>query len=281
MNGEVKGSNHTVRKIEEIKDVIKSRLKDVRNSIMIMSGKGGVGKSFISASLAISLSMLGKHVGVLDADFHGPDIPKLLGVENERLIAAPAGIFPVIGPLNIRVVSLHFMLPSDDSPVIWRGPMKTNALMQLLMEVIWGPLDYLIVDLPPGTGDEPLNVAQLIPNVKGVILVTIPSKVAELDVKKAIGFARKLNIPVLGIIENMSYFKCPKCGTIHYIFGCGVGRELSEKYGLTLLGEIPLDVNIAKCNNSGKPYLIEKRDSEVAKEFMKIARRIIDMLEGE
>jgi len=263
-----------------LKRKVDERLKKIKHVIMILSGKGGVGKSFISANLAVAIASLGKRVGLLDADIHGPDVPKILGLEGEQMLTGPPGIFPVEGPLGVKVVSLEFLLPSPDVPIIWRGPLKTSAIIQLLGDVVWGDLDYLIIDLPPGTGDEPLTIAQNVSKVDGIILVTIPSEVSELDVSKAAGFARKVNIPILGIIENMSYFRCPSCGTIHYIFGKGSGERLAQMLTAELIGKIPLDPKISEANNSGRPFVLEYKDSEAAREMLSIAKRIIKKLEG-
>jgi len=265
--------------IEKQKELIIARFKKIKHKILIGSGKGGVGKSFVAANLAVALAMLGKKVGILDADFHGPDIPKILGLRGAPLLAGPRGIEPVISEDGVKVVSLDFMLPDDETPVIWRGPLKITAIRQLLGEVNWGELDYFIVDLPPGTGDEPLSIAQEMPNPSGIILVTLPSEVSLLDVKRAAGFARKLNLPILGVIENMSYYKCPKCGHIEYIFGKGGGEFLAKSLNVDLLGQIPLSPRIAEANDKGEPYVKKYHQDEGAKEILKIAEKIVKKLE--
>jgi len=265
--------------IEKQKELIIRRFKKIRHKILIGSGKGGVGKSFVAANLAVALAMLGKKVGILDADFHGPDIPKILGLRGASLLASPRGIEPVVSEDGIKVVSLDFMLPDDETPVIWRDPLKVSAIRQLLGEVNWGELDYLIVDLPPGTGDEPLSVAQEMSNPSGIILVTVPSEVSLLDVRRAAGFAKKLNLPVLGIIENMSYYKCPKCGHIEYIFGKGGGEFLAKSLNVELLGRIPISSKIAEANDKGEPYVKVYSHEEGAKEILKIAEKIVRKLE--
>jgi len=265
--------------IEKQRELIIRRFKKIEHKILIGSGKGGVGKSFIAANLAVALAMFGKKVGILDADLHGPDIPKILGLRGASLLASSRGIEPVISEDGIKVVSLDFMLPDDETPVIWRGPLKMSAIRQLLGEVNWGELDYLIVDLPPGTGDEPLSVAQEMPNPSGIILVTVPSEVSLLDVKRAAGFAKKLNLPVLGIVENMSYYKCPKCGHVEYVFGKGGGEFLAKSLNVELLGQIPISSKIAEANDKGEPYVKVYSHEEGAKEILKIAEKIVRKLE--
>ncbi|HDJ89127.1 MAG TPA: ATP-binding protein, partial [Thermoprotei archaeon] len=187
------------------------------------------------------------------------------------------GILPV-RKWNIDIVSLDFLIPDEDTPIIWRGPLKTRAITQFLSEVYWGKKDILLVDLPPGTGDEALSIAQNIPNISGSIIVTIPSQVSEHVVKKAITFNRKLNIPILGIIENMSYFICPKCGEKYYLFGKNGGKELSKKMNVRLLGSIPIDPKISLSGDEGIPFLIKDKDSQISREFLRIAEKVLEIL---
>ncbi len=255
-------------------------MKNIKYKLVILSGKGGVGKSFVTASLAMALALKGRKVAVFDADIHGPSIPKMLGVHGKRMYALPDGsLLPVDGPLGVKVVSVDFLLESEEQAVIWRGPLKTAAIRELLAYTFWGDLDYLLVDLPPGTGDEQLTIAQLIPNLTGSIIVTIPSDVSRIVVKKAVTFARRLNIPIIGIIENMSYFECPD-GSRHYIFGRGAGRRIAEEMGVPFLGEIPIDPRISKANDEGKPFFVEYPDSPASKAFLAIAEKIIERVEG-
>jgi len=260
---------------------IETRLSKIKYKIAVMSGKGGVGKSFVTASLAVALSTMKRSVGILDADFHGPSVPKLLGLQGRKLLSGPPGILPVLGPAGIKVISIGFMLPDENTPVIWRGPLKTSALRELLSMVAWGELDYLLVDLPPGTGDEPLSVAQLIRDLSGAIVVTIPSDLSRVIVKKAVAFARQLNIKVIGIIENMSYFVCPKCGAKYRVFGEGAGRRISQEMNVDFLGEIPLDPRIAECSDRGVPFVLRYPSSEAARALISIARAIATRVEGE
>jgi ATP-binding protein involved in chromosome partitioning len=205
-------NSETERKLERNKQILEqdqklqARMAKIRHKIAVISGKGGVGKSTTTVNLAVAFAMHGHshNVGILDADIHGPSVPKMLGLSGQRLQAGPPGIFPALGSLGIKVVSMDFLLPDENSPVIWRGPLKMTAIRQFLSDIVWGDLDILFIDLPPGTGDEPLSVAQLLPEMDGVVIVTIPSEVSQIVVKKAVTFARKLEMPVIGIIENMS-----------------------------------------------------------------------------
>jgi len=266
--------------IQETLKVIKARMSNVKHKIMIMSGKGGVGKSMVTANLAIALSLKGYKVAVLDADLHGPSIPKMLGVEGKTMLSGPMGILPVAAKGGIGVVSLDFMLPNEDTPVVWRGPLKSKAIMEFLSLVAWGHRDFLLTDLPPGTGDEPLSVAQFIPDVSGAVIVTIPSMVSQHVVKKAVSFARKMDIPILGVVENMSYFRCPKCGEIYYIFGKGGGEAIAREMDVDFLGSIPIDPRVAESSDKGESFLVKYPETEVAKSFMNIAEKIITKLEN-
>ena len=259
---------------------IQMKMKNIKYKIAVLSGKGGVGKSFVSSNLALAIAATGRSVGIVDVDFHGPSVPKMLGVRGQYLTADDkGGINPVIGPFGIKVVSIDFLLPRDDTPVVWRGAIKHTAIKQFLGDVNWGELDYLILDLPPGTGDEPLSVVQLVPNLTGLVIVTIPSEVSTLAVKKAISFAKTVNAKILGVIENMSYFICPSDGKIYYIFGEGKGKQMAEEMGVPLLGQIPLDPIIAQANDLGEPFFLKYPDNPASKEFMKIAEQIIRIVE--
>ena len=258
---------------------IQGNLKDVKHKLVIMSGKGGVGKSTVAANLALSLSLKGKSVGLLDCDIHGPSIPKLLGIENTPPEASKEVIIPVVVPPRLKVMSMAFLLPSTDSPVIWRGPVKMKILKDFLGQVQWGELDYLIIDLPPGTGDEPLSIGQLIPDNDGAIIVTTPQDVALLSVRKSITFARTLGMPVLGIIENMSGFVCPHCSQEVDIFGSGGAERAAEELTLPFLGRIPLDASIVESGDRGKPFVLFQKDSPSSKGFTDIVERIEELVE--
>jgi len=215
------------------------RMGRIRNKIFVLSGKGGVGKSTVAVNLAVALALAGKEVGLLDVDFHGPSIPKLLKMEDRRAEVAGGTILPVPFDDRLKVISIGFMLTGRDDAVIWRGPMKMQVIRQFLEDVAWGTLDYLVIDSPPGTGDEPLSVAQLIPDVTGAIVVTTPQELSLADVRRCIGFCRRLNLPVLGVIENMSGFVCPNCGERVDIFKTGGGEAMARSAGVPFLGRIP------------------------------------------
>jgi len=219
---------------------IVKRLANVRHRIAIVSGKGGVGKSTVAASLALNFSMMGKKVGLLDADVSGPNIPHLLGLEDKKLTGSDEGIEPVMSRNGIKVVSSEMVLTSSDTPMIWRGPMRTTLVNQFVADVNWGDLDYLLIDLPPGTGDEPLSVMQMIP-LDGIIIVSTSSNLSMLDVSKIINMARSLNVAILGIVENMSYLQCPDCNKKIRLFGESKVEKLAKTYNVPLIGEVPLD----------------------------------------
>lgn len=258
----------------EQEERLKERMSKVKHKIAVISGKGGVGKSVTTANLAMALAWKGYSVGVLDADIHGPSIPKMFGLHGQRLQAGPPGVFPAAGPMGIKVVSIDFLLPSEEAPVIWRGPLKMAAIRQFLSDIVWGPLDFLLIDLPPGTGDEPLSVIQLLPEMDGVIIVTIPSEVSQIVVKKAVVFAQKLNVPVIGIIENMSGFVCPKCGAEIDIFRSGGGERIARELFVPFLGKIPIDPEICKASDEGISFVIRHPDSPSTKAFMNIVEKI-------
>ncbi len=262
---------------------LKLKLSKIKHKIAIISGKGGVGKSTLTVNLAMAFAMHGHKdkVGVLDADIHGPCIPKMLGLKGQTLIGGPGGMmFPVIGKLGIKVVSMDFFLPNDEAPVIWRGPLKMRAIQQFLSDVTWGELDYLFIDLPPGTGDEPLSVTQLIPDMDGVVIVTMPSEVSQGVVKKAVMFAKQIGVPIIGIVENMSGFVCPECGAKVNIFKTGGGKKIAEDLSVPLLGSIPIDPNICSDSDNGLAFIAENKTSPAAKAFMEIVQKIDQFLEN-
>ena len=255
---------------------LERRMKKIKHKIAVISGKGGVGKSTITANLAMAFATHGyeNRVGVLDADITGPCIPKILGIRDKKLKGGPPGLFPAIGPFGIKVASMDFLLPSDDSPVIWRGPLKMRAIQQFLSDIVWGDLDFLFIDLPPGTGDEPLSVMQLLPEMDGVIIVTLPSEVSQIVVKKAVTFSRQLSIPIIGLLENMSGFVCPHCGKQTDIFKNGAGEKIANDLDVGLLGKIPIDPKICQDSDNGKSFIIEHPDSSASKVFMEIVKQI-------
>ena len=253
---------------------IKNTLNKIKHKIMVMSGKGGVGKSTVATNLAFSLGMNGSEVGLLDIDITGPNIPKMLGIENEKLGGDERGMFPVIIPPHLKVISMAFLLSDKDTPVIWRGPIKMGAIRQFISEVHWGNLDYLIIDLPPGTGDEPLSIAQLIPDSDGAIIVTTPQDVALLDARKSVNFVKTLHQRVLGIIENMSGFECPHCSKNINLFKEGGGENAAKEMGVPFLGKIPIDPKIVESTDDGKPFVLYDSKSETSKAFNEIIENI-------
>ncbi len=260
---------------------LKLKLGKIKHKIAVISGKGGVGKSTVTANLAMVFAMAGNKVGVIDADIHGPCIPKMLGLKGQTLKGGPDGMLsPVTGRLGIKVVSMDFLLPNDEAPIIWRGPLKMRAIQQFLSDVAWGELDYLIVDLPPGTGDEPLSVMQLIPDMDGVVIVTMPSEVSEAVVKKSVSFAKQVGVPVIGVIENMSGFVCPDCGAKIDIFKAGGGKRIADSMAVPYLGAIPIDPKICNDSDGGLSFMAGNSVSPAAKAFGKIVKKIEHTLEN-
>jgi ATP-binding protein involved in chromosome partitioning len=262
---------------------LKQKMDKVKHKIAVISGKGGVGKSTVTVNLAMAFALHGHKdkVGVLDADIHGPCVPKMLGLKGQKLVGGPAGVvFPVTGRLGIKVASMDFLLPSDEAPVIWRGPLKMRLIQQFLSDIEWGELDFLFIDLPPGTGDEPLSVMQLLPEMDGVIIVTMPSEVSEAVVKKAVSFARQIGVPIIGIVENMSGFVCPDCGAKIDIFRTGGGKRITEALSVPYLGSIPIDPEICNFADSGVSFLAEQPDSPSAKAFVEIVAKIEQFIES-
>ncbi|WP_020611146.1 Mrp/NBP35 family ATP-binding protein [Sediminispirochaeta bajacaliforniensis] len=234
---------------------LKKRMSGIKHKVLVMSGKGGVGKSSVSANLALEMASRGVKVGILDTDLHGPNIPKMLGVDDAKLIAYDEGIEPFAVTKNLVAVSLAMAGHDVDAPIIWRGPVKIGVIRQFLADVEWGDLDLLVIDTPPGTGDEPLTVAQMIPELDGAIVVTTPQEVAILDSRKSVNFAKQLNLPLIGIVENMSGFICPNCGTEHQLFGSGGGERAAKEMGVPFLGKIPIDPLLMNAEDSGRSYL--------------------------
>ncbi|NYT04860.1 MAG: Mrp/NBP35 family ATP-binding protein [Methanomicrobiales archaeon] len=255
---------------------------DVRHVILVLSGKGGVGKSTVAANLAMSLSNRGYNTGLLDLDIHGPSIAKMMGIEDKKLSSLDGKhIDPVRITGTLGVVSMAFLLPDRNTPVIWRGPMKITAIRQFLEDVTWGSLDYLVVDLPPGTGDEVLTVAQLAPNIEGAVIVTTPQDVAVLDSGKAINFVEKIGLRVLGVIENMSGMICPHCGEEIDLFGKGGGKKAAEELGVPFLGGIPMDPEMRKAGDEGRPFIIRKQGSSGENTTWKHVDEVLNNLLGQ
>ncbi|MGD2294578.1 MAG: Mrp/NBP35 family ATP-binding protein [Candidatus Aminicenantes bacterium] len=261
--------------VNKEEEKVSRALEKIKNRILVFSGKGGVGKSTVAANLALAFADKGKKVGLLDVDIHGPNLPKMLGVEDKSLDVSPEGIKAVRVKDNLQLVSMSFLLQEPNLPVIWRGPMKMKAIQQFLGDVEWGELDWLIIDSPPGTGDEPLSVAQLIP-ATGAVIVTTPQEVSLMDSKKAVAFARKLNLKILGIIENMSGMICPHCGQKIDLFKEGGGFKAALELRVPFLGKIPLEPQIVTLGDEGKSFIDTQPESEASQAFLKIVEKIIN-----
>ncbi len=260
---------------------IEATMAQVKSTFMVLSGKGGVGKSSVTTNLAAILAQDGFAVGVMDADIHGPNIPKMMGVEDQRLVGSKEGLLPIMTKSGVAVISVAFLLRNRDDAVIWRGPLKHSIIKQFLGDVHWGPLDYLIIDLPPGTGDEALSAAHVIKGVDGAIIVTTPQDVALLDSRKSVTFCRQLNIPLIGIVENMSGFVCPHCEKEIDIFKVGGGQRAATDMGVPFLGRIPLDPDMVDSSDKGIPFVTEHADKSVTKAFHEISREWRSLLDGQ
>ena len=266
-----KGKMAASKKLDE---QLKQNMSKIKHKILVLSNKGGVGKSSVTINLACSLSEKGFKVGILDADLHGPSVAKMLGFEGKKLQGSPKGIIPMSVSPNLVAVSMASLIETSDVSLIWRGPLKMGAIRQFLGEVFWGKLDCLLVDLPPGTGDEALSILQLLPEMDGVIIVTIPSEVSQAVVKKAVSFARQLNVPILGIVENMSSLVCPHCGELIEVFSKGGGAKVSEEMDVELLGSIPLDPQVSADSDDGIPFIVKHPNSPASKVFTQIIKKI-------
>ncbi len=269
-------SSHTARVVNN--DTQGGEAKDGRRTILVLSGKGGVGKSTVSLNLAVTLAKKGFKVGLVDVDIHGPSIPVMLNIPKVDVLKGESGIIPLVLPdlYGMKVMSLGFMLEKSDDPVIWRGPLKNQMIEQFLNDVDWGDIDYLIVDNPPGTGDEPLSTAQQLAGKGEAVLVTTPQAVSTSDVSRSINFAKNLNLSIVGLIENMSGFVCPHCNTTTHIFRSGGGEKLSETYDLKLLGSIPIDPNVGVAGDIGIPYVHRFDASPVSEIYSEICDQIIN-----
>lgn len=263
---------------ENVQDqLIAQTLARIRYKLFVMSGKGGVGKSSVTVNLAAALNMRGCRVGILDVDLHGPSIPNLLGLRNTLQADPETGrILPAVCGKNFSVVSMDELLQDRDQAVVWRGPMKTQAIRQFLSEVEWGELDFLFMDSPPGTGDEHLTVLRTVPGIQSIV-VTTPQEISLADVRKAINFLQMSQSPVLGLIENMSGLSCPSCGAEINLFKKGGGRELAEKLNLRFLGEIPLDPAAVIAADRGEPVVRLEADGPAKKAYLKIADELISL----
>ena len=253
--------------------LVKATLNQITHKLMVMSGKGGVGKSSVSVNLATALATKGFHVGLMDVDIHGPDIPRMLGLTQDLTVNGAKRIIPARYSRKLSVVSIESLMPDKDAAIIWRGPAKHGIIRQFVGDVDWGPLDYLIIDAPPGTGDEPLTVAQLIPDARAVV-VTTPQEVALADVRKSIHFCKQVNMDILGLVENMSGYVCPTCGDTLDIFGSGGGERTAHAEGVPFLGRIPLDPALVSFGDRGRSIQVEAPASPVAQAFKSLADQV-------
>ncbi|HBN26534.1 MAG TPA: ATP-binding protein [Desulfobacteraceae bacterium] len=254
-------------------ELAKQSLTKIKNKFMIMSGKGGVGKTSVSVNIAIALANKGFKVGLMDVDIHGPDVPRMLGFSGMLDVDENKKIQPMSFSKNLVAVSMESLLQDKDNAIIWRGPVKHGAIRQFIGDVEWGNLDFLIIDSPPGTGDEPLTVAQLIKDAQAII-VTTPQEVALADVRKSINFCKTVKMKIFGLVENMSSYACPHCGKPIDIFGSGGGQKTASLSEIKFLGKIPLDPNMVKCGDTGNSYQEKYPDSPVTKVFSKIAEKM-------
>jgi len=257
---------------------LKTTVSAIKKKILVLSGKGGVGKSTVSTNLAVGLSKKGFQVGLLDIDIHGPNIPNMLGLYGFAPTITDMGIFPLKLFDNLNVISIGFFLEEKDSPVVWRGPLKHRMIEQFLSDVRWGALDYLVVDSPPGTGDEIISIVQLLDQIDGTVIVATPQDVALADVRRSIKFCKDASIPILGIVENMSGFVCPHCGNTVEIFKTGGAEKVAEEYNIPFLGKIPIDPQIVNAGDEGKPMMIYFAESKSAKAFGEIIDKITNEL---
>ena len=259
-------------KLDLTEDERRIKSKGVSSIIAVASGKGGVGKSTTSVNIALALSRLGKKVGIMDADIYGPSIPRMMGITGQPRSEDGTTLIPMEN-YDVKCMSMGFMVPEEE-PTIWRGPMVMSALEQMLRDVEWAPLDILVVDMPPGTGDAQLTMAQGT-ELAGAIIVSTPQDIALLDARKGLNMFRQVEVPIIGLIENMSYYICPKCGDEAHIFDNGGAKKTAEKYGCTFLGEIPLDKEIRTTSDAGRPIVVSKTSSPHAKAYMDIAAKVI------
>jgi Mrp family chromosome partitioning ATPase/predicted Fe-Mo cluster-binding NifX family protein len=275
------GCGHDGRQeAEQRGQAVREKMAQVRHKIIVMSGKGGVGKSTVAVSLATSLALEGRRVGLLDVDLHGPTVPQLLGLQGRQLELVGSTLFPMEVGDNLKVMSIGFLLGEADEAVVWRGPMKAVAIEQFLGEVEWGELDYLVIDSPPGTGDEPLAVCQAIGAMDGAVIVTTPQETALSNVRRSVKFCALIDIKVLGVVENMAGFVCPHCGETTHVFSKGGGANMAAKAGIPLLASIPLDPAIVEAADAGRSFIYHYSETAAAKEFAKALVPILALEDG-
>ena len=264
----------TPKQIKEEQDVsVADSLRKIRSKLVVMSGKGGVGKTSTSVNLALALASSGFKVGLMDVDLHGPDVPRMLGLTGMPDVNPNGKLEPMRHSANLVAISMESFLPKRDDAVIWRGPLKFSAIRQFIADVDWGHLDFLVIDSPPGTGDEPLTVAQQIPDARAII-VTTPQEVALADVRKSINFCRTVKLSILGMVENMSGLTCPHCGEAIELFGSGGGERTAAEMGVDFLGRIPMDPRMVACGDSGSSFQNTYPDAPAARAYAEIAARV-------
>ncbi len=256
---------------------VKSSLDKIKNKIIVMSGKGGVGKTSTSVNLSIALSQKGLNVGIMDVDLHGPDVLRMLGLDGMPEVNANRKLNPMRFSDNLKAISIEAFTPSKDDAIIWRGPLKFSAIRQFIGDVDWGDLDFLVIDSPPGTGDEPLTVAQTIKDAKAVI-VTTPQEVALADVRKSINFCKTVDMNIFGLVENMSGFACPHCNEMIELFGSGGGERTAKQMGIDFLGSIPFDPRVVACGDTGACYQETHTDSAVTKAYAAVADKLSQLI---
>ena len=256
---------------------VNASLGKIKNKILVMSGKGGVGKTSTSVNLSIALADKGYNVGIMDVDLHGPDVPRMLGLEGTPQVNENKKLNPISYSKNLTAISIESFTPNKDDAIIWRGPLKFSAIKQFIGDIDWGNLDFLVIDAPPGTGDEPLTVAQTISDAKAII-VTTPQEVALADVRKSINFCKTVKMEIFGLIENMSGFSCPHCGEMIELFGTGGGEKTANQMGVRFLGRIPFDPQMVACGDSGVCYQESHSDSAVTKAFIDVAENMSKLL---
>lgn len=272
--------NDQAQRYEQQTQKIAERMDEIGHVILVLSGKGGVGKSTVAANLARALAERGSRVGLLDADLHGPTIPLMTGVTGEMATGTPEGMSPVEAAPNLAVMSIGFLTAERDQPTIWRGPLRGGVLRQFIADVEWGRRDFLVVDLPPGTGDEPLTLAQSLPRADGAIIVTTPQEASLADCRKAINFAHRVNLRVLGVIENMSGFVCPNCGERTDIFSTGGGERMARSMGVPFLGRVPLAAEIVALSDAGRPLTAEEAPEGVREAWEEIVDALMEQIHG-
>lgn len=274
--GSSSSCSDTKKMMEQQNAEIKEKMSKIKHKIAIISGKGGVGKSTVTVNLAATLNMMGKSVGVLDGDIHGPNIPQMLGVSEIQPLADENGIYPVLSAQGIKTMSIGYFLPDINTPIIWRGPKASGAVRQFLSDVNWGDLDYLLIDTPPGSGDIQLTTLQSIPDIDGIIIVTTPEEVSVLDARKSVSTANMLEIPIIGLVENMGGFVCPECDKVIDVFGKGGGEKAAKELGVYFLGRIPLDVKARVASDRGVPMVT--MDCKASEEFKKVVEKVLERI---